>query len=79
MTDSQIASPEILAPPHRRLALSLPAWLVLICIIAFTALLAAGAAIWKNAPPLPDVIHSPKQEIVITKAQIQETSCKSPQ
>lgn len=72
MTDSQIASPEILAPPHRRLALGLPAWLVLICIIAFTALLAAGAAIWKNAPPLPDVIQSPKQEIVITKAQIQD-------
>ena len=34
--------------------LSLPAWLVLICIIAFTALLAAGAVIWKNAPPVPD-------------------------
>jgi nitric oxide reductase subunit B len=72
MTDSQIASPEILAPPHRRLALGLPAWLVLICIIAFTALLAAGAAIWKNAPPLPDEIQSPKQEIVIAKAQIQD-------
>lgn len=52
MTDSTIASSEAMAP-HRRLALGLPAWLVLICIVAFTALLAAGAAIWKNAPPFP--------------------------
>lgn len=41
MTDSTIASSEVMAP-HRRLALGLPAWLVLICIVALTALLAAG-------------------------------------
>ncbi len=71
MSDSPIASSEVMAP-HRRLALGLPAWLVLICIVAFTVLLAAGAAIWKNAPPIPDVMHSPQQEIILTKAEIQE-------
>lgn len=55
----------------RRRSLSLPAWLVLICIVAFTALLAAGAVIWKNAPPVPETVRSPQQEIVITKAEIQ--------
>jgi nitric oxide reductase subunit B len=52
----------------RRRSLSLPAWLVLICIVAFTALLAAGAVIWKNAPPVPEFVHSPQQEVILTKA-----------
>nr|WP_232731914.1 hypothetical protein [Oscillatoria sp. PCC 10802] len=51
--------------------LSLPVWLVLICIIAFTVLLAAGAAIWKNAPPVPEIVRSPQQETVLTQAEIQ--------
>jgi nitric oxide reductase subunit B len=58
-------------PVSRRRSLSLPAWLVLICIAAFTALLIAGAVIWKNAPPVPEVVRSPQQEIIITKAEIQ--------
>ncbi|BAZ10011.1 cytochrome b subunit of nitric oxide reductase [Calothrix sp. NIES-4071] len=71
MTDSTITSSDTVIP-HRRLALGLPAWLILICIVAFTALLAAGAAIWKNAPPIPDVMRAPQQEIILTKAEIQE-------
>jgi nitric oxide reductase subunit B len=34
-------------------------------------LLAAGAIIWKNAPPIPEVVLSPQQEIILTKAEIQ--------
>jgi hypothetical protein len=49
------------ATVSRRRSLSLPAWLVLICIVAFTALLAAGAVIWKNAPPVPEIVRSPQQ------------------
>ena len=59
------------ATATRTRQLSFPAWLVLICIVAFTVLLAAGAAIWKNAPPVPDFVRSPKQEIILTKAEIQ--------
>ncbi len=55
----------------RKRSLTMPVWLVLICIIAFTTLLAAGAAIWKNAPPVPDLFRSPQQEIVLTQAEIQ--------
>ncbi|MFB2934719.1 nitric-oxide reductase large subunit [Aerosakkonemataceae cyanobacterium BLCC-F154] len=51
--------------------LSLPAWLVLICIVAFSVLLGAGAMIRKNAPPVPELIKSPQQEIVVTQAEIQ--------
>jgi nitric oxide reductase subunit B len=58
-----------IAPRTRQL--SFPAWLILICIVAFTVLLAAGAAIWKNAPPVPDVVRSSQQEIILTKAEIQ--------
>lgn len=36
----------------RRRSLSLPAWLVLICIVAFTASLAVGAVIWRVSPPI---------------------------
>ncbi|MBE9019412.1 nitric-oxide reductase large subunit [Chroococcidiopsidales cyanobacterium LEGE 13417] len=69
MTDSISVNGDRAATGGR--SLSLPAWLVLICIIAFTTLLAAGAAIWKNAPPVPDVVQSPQQEIILTRAEIQ--------
>ncbi|WP_257999931.1 hypothetical protein [Fischerella thermalis] len=59
------------ATVSRRRSLSLPAWLVLICIVAFTALLAAGAVIWKNAAPVPEIVRSSQQEIILTKAEIQ--------
>lgn len=59
------------ASPSRKRQLSLPVWLVLICIVAFTVLLIAGAAIWKNAPPVPETMRSPAQEIVLTKQEIQ--------
>jgi nitric oxide reductase subunit B len=51
--------------------LSLPAWLVLICIVTFTVLISAGAAIYKNAPPIPATIISPQQEIILTRENIQ--------
>jgi len=70
MTNSTLVTADTAATSRWR-SLSLPAWLVLICIIAFTALLAAGAVIWKNAPPVPEVVRSPQQEIVLTKAEIQ--------
>lgn len=56
--------------PKRR-TLSLPAWLVLVCVITFTVLLAAGAAIWKNAPPVATVWRSPQQEIILKASEIQ--------
>lgn len=56
--------------PKKR-QLSLPAWLVLICIATFTVLLIAGAIIWKNAPPVPEIVRSPQQEIVLTQKEIQ--------
>jgi nitric oxide reductase subunit B len=70
MANTTLVNADTATVPRRR-SLSLPAWLVLICIIAFTALLAAGAVIWKNAPPVPEVVRSPQQEIVLTKAEIQ--------
>ncbi|MDM9384875.1 nitric-oxide reductase large subunit [Chlorogloeopsis sp. ULAP01] len=70
MTDTTLVDADIAMSPKRR-SLSLPAWLVLICIIAFTALLLAGAAIWKNAPPVPEIVRSQQQEIIFTKAEIQ--------
>lgn len=70
MTDSTL-NPNQMTTAPRRWSWSLPAWLVLICIVAFTVLLAAGAMIWKNAPPVPDTMRSP-QEIILTKAEIQE-------
>ncbi|RMF23796.1 MAG: nitric-oxide reductase large subunit [Cyanobacteria bacterium J083] len=58
--------------PLKGKRLSLPAWLVLICIVTFTVLLAAGAAIWKNAPPIPMTISSPQQEIVLSGTEIRQ-------
>ncbi|MFM2433031.1 MAG: hypothetical protein RLZZ511_4245 [Cyanobacteriota bacterium] len=55
----------------RRRAFILPAWLVLICIVTFTVLIGAGAAIGKNAPPIPAAIVSAQHEIVLTQANIQ--------
>ncbi|WP_199246137.1 nitric-oxide reductase large subunit [[Phormidium] sp. ETS-05] len=51
---------------------SLPAWLVLICIVTFTVLLSAGAVIYKNAPPIPATVVSPQQEIILTQENIQK-------
>ncbi len=70
MTNTTLVDADIAIAQKRR-SLSFPAWLVLICIVAFTVLLAAGAAIWKNAPPVPELIRSPQQEIILTKAEIQ--------
>jgi nitric oxide reductase subunit B len=50
---------------------TLPAWLVLICIVTFTVLISAGAAIYKNAPPIPATIVSPQQEVILTQENIQ--------
>lgn len=50
---------------------SLPAWLVLVCVVTFTVLIGAGAAIYKNAPPIPATIVSPQQETVLTQENIQ--------
>ncbi|KAI9134636.1 nitric-oxide reductase large subunit [Acaryochloris sp. CCMEE 5410] len=55
----------------RRPSMGLPAWLALICIVTFTVLLTAGAAIYKNAPPIPARIVSPQQETILTQADIQ--------
>lgn len=55
----------------RRPSMGLPAWLALICIVTFTVLLTAGAAIYKNAPPIPAQIVSPQQETILTQAEIQ--------
>lgn len=50
---------------------SLPTWLVLICLVTFTVLISAGAAIYKNAPPIPATIVSPQQEVILTQENIQ--------
>jgi nitric oxide reductase subunit B len=50
---------------------SLPAWLALICIVTFTVLISAGAAIYKNAPPIPATIISPQQNVILTQENIQ--------
>ncbi|MBV5261290.1 nitric-oxide reductase large subunit [Synechococcus moorigangaii CMS01] len=52
--------------------LSLPAWLTLICIVTFSVLIGAGAAIYKNAPPIPVTVISPQQEVIFTKENIQQ-------
>ncbi|NJK60453.1 MAG: nitric-oxide reductase large subunit [Oscillatoriales cyanobacterium SM2_1_8] len=57
--------------PERPRQLSLPAWLVLICLVTFTVLIAAGAAIYKNAPPIPATVVSPQQEVILTQENIQ--------
>ncbi len=49
----------------------LPAWLVLICVVTFSVLIGAGAAIYKNAPPIPATVISPQQEIILTQEMIQ--------
>ena len=49
----------------------LPVWLVLICVITFSVLLGAGAAIAKFAPPQPATVQSPQQEVLFTAEDIQ--------
>ncbi|MCD8488652.1 MAG: nitric-oxide reductase large subunit [Desertifilum sp.] len=70
MANTIIPNAETVTPLKRR-QISLPAWLVLICIVTFTILLIAGAVIWKNAPPVPTAIRSPQQEVILTQAEIQ--------
>lgn len=70
MADSTLLDAKDAISPSRR-QLTLPAWLALICIIAFSVLLWAGAVISKNAPPVPDIVRSPNQEILVTQANIQ--------
>jgi nitric oxide reductase subunit B len=52
--------------------LSLPAWLVLICLVTFTVLISAGAAIYKNAPPIPATVVSPQAQVILTQDTIQQ-------
>ncbi|KOP26762.1 hypothetical protein AMR41_09125 [Hapalosiphon sp. MRB220] len=68
MTNTTLVDADIAMSSKKR-SLSFPTWLVLICIVAFTVLLAAGAAIWKNAPPIPEFVRSPQQEIILTQAE----------
>ena len=60
-----------LSETKAKLRWNLPVWLVVICIVTFSVLLGAGAAIWKNAPPIPATIVSPQPEIVLTQSEIQ--------
>jgi len=69
MTDSTLPNS---ATATTSKGLSLPAWLVLICLVSFTILLTVGAVIWKNAPPIPEAIRSSQEEVLITKAEIQD-------
>lgn len=69
MNNPAVDSPILNIPKRRNL--SLPAWLVLICVITFTVLLGAGVAIWKNAPPIPEIVRSPQQETILTATEIQ--------
>ncbi len=57
--------------PKRTWQFSLPAWLVLICIVTFSVLIFAGSAIYTNAPPIPATVVSPQQEIILTQANIE--------
>lgn len=59
------------AEPKRQ-GWSLPAWLVFVCVVTFTVLLTAGAAIWKNAPPIPASIQTPAEETILSGEQIQQ-------
>jgi nitric oxide reductase subunit B len=71
MTSPAINLPGSEQAVTRQCRLSLPAWLALICIVTFTVLISAGAAIYKNAPPMPATMISPQQEIIFTQAEVQ--------
>jgi nitric oxide reductase subunit B len=49
----------------------LPGWLVLICVIAFSVLLWAGTAIYKNAPPVPLRVESAQHQLILNRETIQ--------
>ena len=51
---------------------SIPAWLVLICLVTHTVLISAGAAIYKNAPPISAMVVSPQQDIILTQEAIEQ-------
>jgi nitric oxide reductase subunit B len=59
-----------LSRPRSR-SFNLPVWLILICVITFSVLLGAGAAISKYAPPHPGIVQSPQQEIIFTAADVE--------
>jgi nitric oxide reductase subunit B len=69
-----MTSPSIGVVERSRLRIKnfgLPAWLILICVVTFSVLLGAGAAISKYAPPQPTTVASPQQEVILTGEQIQ--------
>ena len=69
MADANLIDASTTTLPKKK-RLTLPVWLVSICIIAFTVLLVSGAVIWKNAPPVPEVIRSERSPIVLTQPEI---------
>ncbi|MBE9193845.1 nitric-oxide reductase large subunit [Synechocystis sp. LEGE 06083] len=56
---------------NRSRSFNLPVWLVLVCVITFSVLLGAGAAISKYAPPHPSLVQSPQQETIFTAADVE--------
>ena len=69
-----MTSPSIGVVERSRLRIKnfgLPAWLILICVVSFSVLLGAGAAISKYAPPQPTTVASPQQQVILTGEQIQ--------
>jgi len=59
-----------LSRPRSR-SFNLRVWLILICVITFSVLLGAGAAISKYAPPHPGIVQSPQQETIFTAADVE--------
>ncbi|MBD2653365.1 nitric-oxide reductase large subunit [Synechocystis sp. FACHB-383] len=56
---------------NRSRSFNLPVWLVLVCVITFSVLLGAGAAISKYAPPHPSLVQSPQQKTIFTAADVE--------
>ncbi|MBE9241684.1 nitric-oxide reductase large subunit [Synechocystis salina] len=56
---------------NRSRSFNLPVWLILVCVITFSVLLGAGAAISKYAPPHPGLVQSPQQETIFTAADVE--------
>lgn len=59
-----------LQPSQRRL-FTLPAWLVLVCVVTFSVLLWAGTVIAREAPPIPEVIESPQHRVILDRQDIE--------
>lgn len=69
-TDAITPQSRALKPAARRL-LSLPAWLLLVCIVTFSVLLWAGAVIAREAPPIPLLIESPQHRLLLERQDIE--------